>query len=110
MTEKKKTPKKVPAASREEAAKENRQIRGRNRGEEYVEVADWGSVAPGLLAEAIAVVSNRKCAIQFGYTRDGGAYYIRVVGDGEPYNEFVRPTEDIEKHLQGLILDFGDMS
>lgn len=109
MTEKKKTPK-VPVASREKAVEENRQIRGRNRGQEYVEVADWGSVAPGLLADAIAAVSNRKCAIQFGYTRDGGAYYIRIVGDGDPYNEFVRPTEDIEKHLQGLILDFGDMS
>lgn len=109
MTEKKAKSSKVSAVNREEAVEENKRIRNRNRGNEFVEAADWASVEPQLLADAIAAVSSRKCAIQFGYTRDGGAYYVRIVGDSDPYNEFIRPTEDIEKHIQSIVLDFRDM-
>lgn len=44
--------------------------------------------------------------MQFGYTRDGGSYAIRVVGDGDPYTEFIKPTEDVLLALTGLAEDF----
>ncbi len=93
-----------PKAQRQEAATENKRIRNANRG--HAEQADWGAANAELLSQVIARVSARGCAIQFGYTRDGGAFVIRVVGDGEPYNEYIRPTEGIDIYLTGLALDF----
>lgn len=72
-----------------------------------VEGADWAACNPDLLQRAVAAVSARGCAIQLGYTRDGGAYAFRFVGDGEPYMEYVRATEDIDLHLQSIIDDFA---
>lgn len=91
--------------SRDDNAKTQRSIRNRNRGKAE-NGADWGEASADLIAQAIALVARAKCAIMFGYTRDGGAFSIRIVGDGEPYNEYVRPTEDIDLYLTGLIEDF----
>jgi hypothetical protein len=95
----------VKKEARKEDAKEQRRIRNRNRGT-GIDGADWGEADAGLIAQAIAAITKAKCAVQFGLTRDGGAYVIRIVGDGEPYNEFCRPTEDIDLYLRGLIEDF----
>lgn len=92
-------------ARKEVAEEQQRPIRNRNRGQ-GTEAADWSNAKPELVSEAIAAVTVRNCAIQFGYTRDGGAFCVRVVGDGEPYNEYIRPTEDIDLYLNGLIEDF----
>lgn len=96
---------KAPIGKRTEAKEENKRIRSRNRGEGG-DTADWASIKPQVLADVIQAVSLRGCAIQFGYTRDGGAYCIRIVGDGEAYNEYMRPTEDVEKHIVGITGDF----
>lgn len=87
------------------AMEENKRIRRDHRGS--ADVADFGSIEASLLVRAISAVSSRGCAIQLGYTRDGGAYRFRIVGDGEPYDEYVRPSEDVEEYLNGLILDFA---
>jgi hypothetical protein len=70
------------------------------------ETADWSTADATKLHHAIENVTAAGCAIQFGYTRDGGAYSIRIVGDGEPYTEYVRPTEDLDHYLEGVALDF----
>lgn len=76
-----------------------------------VDAADWSSADPQLLAGCIIAVSSADCAIQFGLTRDGGALVIRIVGDGpEAYNEYVRPSEDTNLYLQGLLEDFSNRS
>jgi len=90
---------------RKEAAEVNRRIRNRARGMSNEE-ADWSSVDGSKVVAVIAAVAKHHCAIQFGYTRDQGAYCIRIVGDGEPYNEYVRPSEDIDFYLEGLLVDF----
>lgn len=72
-----------------------------------VDAADWGSADPQRIAAAIIAVTRVGCAIQFGYTSDGGAMVVRIVGDGEqPYNEYIRPSEDIDLYLTGLSEDF----
>lgn len=92
--------------SAETTATTQRGIRRERRGT-GVEVADWEACDADLLRHCIAAVSARGCAIQFGYTRDGGAYAIRFVGDGEPYMEYVRPTEDVDVWLASVVEDFA---
>lgn len=84
---------------------------GSNRGQDVSrrklerasEPADWSSVNPALLHGAIAAITGQGGAIRFGYTRDGGAYSIGILGDGEPRTDYVRPNEDIEDYLRQLI-------
>lgn len=70
-------------------------------------VADWSGVNGELLAKAIASVARDGGAIRFGYTRDGGAYAIGIYGDGEPFTEYVPPSNDIDEYLRGVIEDYG---
>lgn len=91
-------------AARESIAKQQREHRRRNRGSG--DVADWGTVQPELVVAIIERLTAEGAAIQFGYTRDGGSFVIRIVGDGEPFNEYVRPTEDINLYLTALLEDY----
>lgn len=72
------------------------------------EVADWGSVNPETLVDAIQAVTKVGGALRFSYTRDGGAYCIGILGDGDPYNEYVKPSEDIEDYLRRLADNWRD--
>lgn len=90
-------------ARREIAAQQRKNRRvGRGTGNP----ADWGSADGTKLASAIAAVTQHGHAIRFGYTRDGGAFAVGIVGDGEPFTEFIRPTEDINLYLDGLTEDY----
>lgn len=71
------------------------------------EHADYSTVSPDLLRIAIERVTASGCAIQFGYTKDGSTFVVRIVGDGEPYNDFIRPTEDFGAYLKALAADFS---
>lgn len=100
------------AKKQDEVQRENRdggkqsrnRIRSRTRG--HVATADWASCPAELLSRVISAVTRRQCAIQFGYTRDGGNYSIRIVGDGEPYNEYPEGVQAIEQLLVSLCDDF----
>jgi len=95
----------VSIAKRQED--ENRKRRRQQRGN--ANPADWTSANADLLRAAVACVAKRGGALRLGYTRDGGSYAIGVLGDGEPYTEYVRPTDDLDKYLEGLIEDWtGD--
>lgn len=69
--------------------------------------ADWASCNPTTLMGAISAVAQDNGAIRLGYTRDGGAYAVGIYGDGEPFTEYIRPGEDINEYLEGLIRDYG---
>ena len=71
-------------------------------------VADWGSVNAEVIRAAIAAVSRIGGALRFGYTRDGGAYAVGVMGDGEPYTEYIGPGGDVEDVLKGITEAFQD--
>jgi len=87
------------------ASTEQRSNRRRNRGNS--DPAQWQSADAARIAAAIAAVTSHGYAIRFGYTRDGGAFAIGIIGDGEPFTEFIRPTEDIDVYLDGIVLDYG---
>jgi hypothetical protein len=81
-----------------------RRWRADNRGTGAV--ADWASADVSKLTGAVRSVTGAGCAIQFGYTRDGSAYAIRIVGDGEPFTEYVRSTEEIDLLLEKIIATY----
>jgi hypothetical protein len=89
-----------------EATKPGQRIR-RNSGRGEVQVADWANCDGSAILAAISAVTARGCAIQFGYTRDGSAYTIRILGDGDPYSEYVRPSESMDAYLAALREDFA---
>lgn len=83
---------------------EQKQQRRRNRGQ--ADKADWGAADSTKVIAAICAVTKHGFAIRFGYTRDGGAFALGIVGDGDPFTEFVRPTEDIDLFLDGIAQDY----
>lgn len=87
-------------ASKAEQIKERRNRRGTG------DFADWDGCDSDKLRAAVGAVTRHGYALMLGYTRDAGAYTIRIVGlDGvEP--DYVRPTEDIDVYLTALALDF----
>lgn len=91
-------------AARASIAAQQREHRRRNRGTS--DTADWSTCSADTLLRTVATVTAAGCAIQFGYTKDGGSFVIRIVGDGDPFNEFVRPTENLELYLEGLTADY----
>jgi hypothetical protein len=81
------------AASRSAEKSVQRSFRNHNRGS--AEPAEWGDVDSVLLRDAVTAIARNGGALQCGYTRDKGAFALRILGDGEPYTEYVRPNEDI---------------
>lgn len=90
---------------RSKSALERRRERQNNRGK-GVETADWESVNSDNLVKLIARVTLLKGTITFGYTRDGGAYYISYYMDGESEKLYVRPTEDVDNFILSELESF----
>jgi len=84
---------------------EERRRRRENRG--AVEGADWNDADAAKLSRAICTVTQHGYAIRLGYTRDGGAFAIGILGDGEPFTKFVRPNEGIDEYLDELTADYA---
>jgi hypothetical protein len=85
---------------------EGRQREERRRNRHKGDVADYANVSPNALHSSITAVTSADCAIQFGYTKDGTTFVVRIVGDGEPYNEFIRPSENMDEYLTALAADY----
>jgi len=78
--------------------RKSRGVTRRNKGP-----ADWLSVEADILRRAIATAAITGGALRFGYSRDGGAYAIGIYGDGDPYTEFIAPSEDAGAVLLDII-------
>ena len=80
-----------------QSAMQRRIARRKNRGNN--DSADWSEVNGDVIRDLIAVVTGLKGTVTFGYTRDGGAYYINYYVEGESDKIYIRPTEDIDQTL-----------
>lgn len=69
--------------------------------------ADWTAVNAEWLRAAVAQIAAEGGAIRLGYTRDLGAYSIGIYGDGEPYTDYLRPSEDVDAYLERLFYAWG---
>jgi hypothetical protein len=67
------------------------------------EAADWSKVDADVLRSLICAVTAQGGAVRFGYSRDGGALAVGFLGDGDPYTEWIRPSEDAVEALGEMI-------
>jgi len=78
----------------------------RRRGRGHNLTADWGSADATLVHRVVVAVSAMGGAVQFGLTKTKDQLVIRIVGDGEPFNEYLRPSEDADYWLESLAQDY----
>jgi len=69
--------------------------------------ADWGNANPALLAKAVCAITRDGGAIRLGYTRDGGAFAVGIYENGTAETEYIKPSEDLDRYLQGIIEDYA---
>lgn len=62
------------------------------------EQPDWGRIDAELIWKVIQAATAEDGAIMFGYSRDGGAYSIKVYAGGEPVKAYF--------HTDGELIDF----
>lgn len=93
----------MPKPYRENEPSKSRRRARRGTGE----IASWETVDSALVLKAIAAVTQAGGAIRFGYTTQGGAYAIGFLGDGDPYTDYVRPSDDMTEYLEGVIEAWG---
>lgn len=90
-----------------ERARENRadakRAEKRQRHFQSTQKVSVTDVDPELLLVTLAQVLAKNGALRIGCTRDGGAWAFGIYGDGpQPYTEYVRPAEDVNKYLAEL--------
>ena len=73
------------------------------------EHADYSVVDASILLSAITAVVNKGHAVQFGRSKEGSAFVIRLVGSGLAHNDYVRPSEDINAYLKALSIDYTEL-
>jgi len=95
--EKEKKEEEIAEATRPSVALRKRKERQKNRGKGAI--ADWESCQAETLKRLIGVVTHLKGTITFGYTRDGGAYYLNYFIGGVSDKIWIRPTEDVDMCL-----------
>lgn len=62
------------------------------------EQPDWGRIDPELIWKFIQACTSDDGAVMFGYSRDGGAYSLKVYAGGEPEKAYF--------HSDGDLIDF----
>jgi len=66
--------------------------------------ADWGGVNPDEIAYVVVSAQNLGGAVTFGLSRDGGAYMVTLLLDGDKETLWFNGDADIETELH----DVGD--
>lgn len=89
-----------------QSAMERRANRRKGRGGD--ETADWESCDATLIQGLIAIVSINKGTVTFGYTRDGGAYFISYYFGESSEKVYCRPSEGIDTFLAYEIESFAN--
>jgi len=90
----------------EKAKKSEDKRRRRTHSKSNGAVADWVACDGEVLTRAVAAVARMGGAVRLGYTRDGGAYAVGIYGDGDPFTEYIPPSDDITEFMKGLIEDY----
>lgn len=85
-------------------------LRARLSQKKQTEQPDWGRIDANLIWKAIQAATNDDGAIMFGYSRDGGAYSIKVYAGGEPMKEYMHYDAEVEEFLHGILEVFDGTS
>lgn len=81
----------------------NKASRRRNRGNQ--KPATWSDVNPAVIGKFTSALADAGYAVRIGKSKDGGSYAIGIYGDGDPYTEFARPSDDLIGLLDEIALD-----
>lgn len=68
--------------------------------------ADWSSADPRWLAGVIHAVTRVGGAVSFGYSRDGGAYSLSIMLDGDRETLWFNGGADIDTELEAVFSTF----
>jgi len=68
--------------------------------------ADWSAADPRWLAGVVHVVTRLGGAVSFGYSRDGGAYSVSIMLDGDRETLWFNGGADIDAELEGVYATF----
>lgn len=68
--------------------------------------ADWSAADPRWVAGVVHVVTRTGGAVSFGYSRDGGAYSLSIMLDGERETLWFNGGADIDAELEGVYAMF----
>lgn len=71
------------------------------------EQPDWGRIEDRLLWTVIQRVTPDDGAIMFGYSRDGGAYSVRLYGAGEPFTSYFHRDSEVTEFLISLAEEYS---
>lgn len=69
--------------------------------------ANWERADAEQLRATISAVTGTGCAIRLGYSRDGGAYCVGIIGDGDPYTIWAGNSEELDVKLRTLESSFS---
>lgn len=72
------------------------------------QIADWAGADGAQLGRTVAAITKTGDAIRFGYTRDGGAYSVALLHNGENHTDYIPPSDDINEYLKGLEDDYTE--
>lgn len=89
----------VVKAKKEESNKRRR----KSRGEQIP--ANWLDVPSHAIGTFCASLAEAGFAVRIGKSRDGGSYAIGIYGDGDPYTEYARPSDDILEWMDDIAVD-----
>jgi len=64
---------------------------------------DWGRIDMELLWKVIQACTSDDGAVMFGYSRDGGAYSVKIYDGGEPMKEYFHRDEEVTQFLYGIL-------
>jgi hypothetical protein len=67
------------------------------------EQPDWGRIDPELLWKLIQRCTADDGAVMFGYSRDGGAYSIKVYAGGEPEKAYMHSDAELVDFITYLL-------
>ena len=66
------------------------------------EQPDWARINMDLIQAAIAVVTKDDGALQFGLSRDGGAYAVRLYSGGSGESSYFHSDAEVTQHLNDI--------
>lgn len=69
-------------------------------------MADWSRANGEYLRDLIVNVTKHGGAVHFGCSRDGGAFAVRIYGDGAPYTVYRPPDIDLDDWLAEMVQAF----
>lgn len=69
--------------------------------------ADWSAADPRWIAGVVHAITRVGGAVSFGYSRDGGAYSVSIMLDGDRETLWFNGGADIDAELEAVYATFN---